>query len=43
MNIAKIGMLKNLKNADIRRLTTGIRSEKCAFRRFRRYANVYLN
>ena len=25
---------------DMRRLTTGIRSEKCVFRRFRRRANV---
>jgi len=25
---------------DMRRLTTGIRSEKCDVRRFRRYANV---
>jgi len=27
---------------DMRRLTTGIRSEKCVFRPFRRCANVYL-
>jgi len=27
---------------DIRRLTTGIRSQKCVVRRFRRCANVYL-
>jgi hypothetical protein len=27
---------------DMRRLTTGIRSEKCVVRRFRRCANVYL-
>jgi len=30
-------------NIDMRRLTTGIRSEKCVFRRFRRCANVYLH
>ena len=30
-------------NTDIRRLTTGIRSEKCVVRRFRRCANVYLH
>jgi hypothetical protein len=29
--------------ADMRRLTTGIRSEKCVVRRFRRCANVYLH
>ena len=29
-------------STDVRRLTTGIRSEKCVVRRFRR-ANVYLN
>jgi len=28
---------------DMRRLTTGIRSEKCVVRRFRRCANVYWN
>ena len=28
---------------DMRRLTTGIRSEKCVVRRFRRCANVYLH
>ena len=27
-------------NTDMRRLTTGIRSEKCVVRRFRRCANV---
>ena len=30
-------------STDMRRLTKGIRSEKCVFRRFRRCANVYLN
>jgi len=29
-------------STDMRRLTTGIRSEKCVVRRFRRLANVYL-
>ena len=29
--------------ADKRRLTTGIRSEKCVVRRFRRCANVHLH
>jgi len=35
----------NLKTVytEMRRLTTGIRSEKCVVRRFRRYANVYLH
>jgi len=28
---------------DMRRVTTGIRSEKCVVRRFRRRANVYLH
>jgi hypothetical protein len=28
---------------DMRRLTTGIRSEKCVVRQFRRCANVYLH
>jgi hypothetical protein len=28
---------------DMHRLTTGIRSEKCVVRRFRRCANVYLH
>jgi len=28
---------------DMRHLTTGIRSEKCVVRRFRRYANVYVH
>ena len=27
---------------DMRRLTAGIRSDKCVVRRFRRHANVYL-
>jgi len=27
-------------HTDMRRLTTGIRSEKCVFRRFRRSANM---
>jgi len=27
----------------MRRLTTGLRSEKCVFRQFRRCANVYLH
>jgi len=31
------------RDTDMRRLTTGIRSEKCAVRRFRRCANVYLH
>jgi hypothetical protein len=30
-------------NTDMRRLPTGIRSEKCVVRRFRRCANVYLH
>jgi len=30
-------------STDMRRLTTGIRSEKCVVRRFRRCANVYLH
>jgi hypothetical protein len=30
-------------STDTRRLTTGIRSEKCVVRRFRRRANVYLH
>jgi len=30
-------------NTETRRLTTGIRSEKCVVRRFRRCANVYLH
>jgi len=30
-------------NTDVRRLTTGIPSEKCAVRRFRRCANAYLH
>jgi len=30
-------------NTDIHRLLTGIRSEKCFVRRFRRCANVYLH
>jgi hypothetical protein len=30
-------------STDMRRLTTGIRSEKCVVRRFRRRANVYLH
>ena len=34
---------KTSKNTDMRRLTTGIRSEKCVFRRFRRCTNVYLH
>ena len=29
--------------ADMRRLTTGIRCEKCVFRRFCRCANMYLH
>jgi len=29
-----------MSNTDIRRLTKRIRSEKCAVRRFRRWANV---
>ena len=31
------------KITDMRRLTTGIRSEKCVFRRFCRCVNVYLH
>jgi len=31
-----------LRNTDMRRLTTDIRSNKCVVRRFRRCANVYL-
>src|SRR5215469_2626305 len=31
---------KKFCNTDMRRLTTGIRSEKCVVRRFRRCANV---
>jgi len=30
-------------DTDMRRLTTGIRSEKCVVRRFRRCTNVYLH
>jgi hypothetical protein len=30
-------------STDMLRLTTGIRSEKCVVRRFRRRANVYLH
>ena len=30
-------------DTDMRRLTTGIRSEKCVVRRFRRCANVYFH
>jgi hypothetical protein len=30
-------------STDMRRLTTGIRSEKCVVRRFGRCANVYLH
>jgi len=30
-------------STNMRRLTTGIRSEKCVVRRFRRCANVYLH
>jgi hypothetical protein len=30
-------------NTDMRRLTTGIRSQKCIVRRFRRWAKVYLH
>jgi len=33
-------LFKTLFNTDMRRLTTGIRSEKCVVRRFRRCANV---
>jgi hypothetical protein len=33
----------SLYYTDMRRLTTGIRSEKCVVRRFRRCANVYLH
>ena len=46
LNIIKIGILKSLKSfygqigTVMRRLTTGIRSENSAFRRFRRCANV---
>jgi hypothetical protein len=32
--------VKNLKSTDIRRLTTGIPSKKCVFRRFHRCAYV---
>ena len=32
-----------IHTSDMRRLTTGIRSEKCVVRRFRRCANVYLH
>jgi len=31
------------QRTDMRRLTTGMRSEKCVVTRFRRYANVYLH
>ena len=31
------------RSTDMRRLTTGIPSEKCVFRRFRRCANAYLH
>jgi hypothetical protein len=34
---------KGILNTDRRRLTTGIRSEKCVVRRFHRCANVYLH
>ena len=32
--------LKNILTTVMRRITTGIRSEKCVVRRFRRFANV---
>jgi hypothetical protein len=35
--------LDTISITDMRRLTTGIRSEKCVVRRFRRCANVYLH
>jgi len=34
---------KWVENTDMRHLTTGIRSEKCVVRRFRRCANLYLH
>ena len=36
-------MQENKINTDMRRLTTGVRSEKCVVRRFRRCADVYLH
>ena len=44
MSSPHLSSCMNLKTeVDMRRLTTGIRSEKCVVRRFRRCANVYLH
>jgi hypothetical protein len=40
VNINKLNFITRLRIIVMRRLTTGIRSEKCVVRRFRRCANV---
>ena len=39
LKVESAGSFENLVSTDTRRLTTGIRSEKCVVRRFRRCAN----
>ena len=43
MTLSEEGGSRFLRNTDMCRLTTGICSEKCVVRRFRRCANVYLH
>jgi hypothetical protein len=40
MTILSQAVRNQMCNTDMRRLTTGIRSDKCVVRRFRRCANV---
>ena len=40
LKVEATGSFEILVSTDMRRLTTGIRSEKCVVRRFRRCANV---
>jgi hypothetical protein len=40
LKVEATGPFESLVSTDMRRFTTGIRSEKCVVRRFRRCANV---
>ena len=43
LRVHELRSISGCYSTDMRHLTTGIRSEKCVVRRFRRCANVYLH